>query len=105
MLINLSDEYFLMIEPDKEGPPLTTPIEDELSNKVDYIFSKCKPLDYSFRGFHQTKCFKVSDNKNWFLPNGMITNSLYTYYIRYYRNYVPQSEIDKINKIYNELTK
>lgn len=102
-MIDLSDKYFMMIEPDKDGEPSKEPIEDEITKKVDYIFSKCKTPDYCYKGFHITKCGKFSDNNDWVLPNGMITNSLCSYYIKYYRDFIPKSEINKINKVYNNI--
>ncbi len=93
----------MMIEPDQEGKPSINPIEDELTQKVDYIFAKCKTLDYCYKGFHITRCGIFSDNDDWLLPNGMITNSLCVYYIRYYRNFIPECEIEKINDIYDEI--
>ena len=102
-MIDLTNKYFLMIEPDKEGIPSQESIEDELTHKVDYIFFKCTNSNYRYRGFHITRCGEFSDNNNWILTNGMITNSLCIYYIRYYRNYIPQSEIEKINNIYDDL--
>jgi len=104
-MIDLSNKYFLMIEPDKLGIPSDNPTEDEITNKVDFIFSKCINPNYSYRGAHRTKCGKFSDNNDWILPNGMTTNSLCTYYVRYYRLFIPESEIEKINKVYEEINK
>ena len=104
-MIDVSNKYFLMIEPDKEGSPSEYPIKDELTNKVDVIFSKCTKSNYCYKGFHITKCGKFSDNNDWILPNGMITNNLCTYYIRYYRKFIPEIEIEKIDKVYIELHK
>jgi hypothetical protein len=102
-MINLSEGYLLMIEPDQEGAPSLTALDDELTRKVDYIFSKCKPSDYCCVGVHTTKCGKHSDNFDWILPNGVITNSLCKYYVRFYRAYIPESEIVKINAIYDSM--
>ena len=104
-MIDLSNKYFLMIEPDKLSDPSDNPTEDEITNKVDFIFSKCTNPNYCYNGFHITKRGKFSDNKIWILPNGMITNNLCTYYVRYYRLFIPDSEIEKINKVYEEINK
>jgi hypothetical protein len=103
IMIDLSDKYLLMIEPDQEGIPSEKPIEDELSRKVDFIFSKCKPSTYASAGTHKTRCGKYSDNVDWILPNGIITNSLCKYYIKFYREYIPSSEIDKVNTLFDKL--
>lgn len=102
IMINVTDKYFMMIEPDKIGKPSNCPIEDELTEKVEFIFSNCKPTT-SYRGWHTTNCGKMSDNKDWQLPNGMITNSLCCYYIKYYRPFIPETEIMKIESIFYEL--
>lgn len=101
-MIDLSNKYLLQIEPDKQGSPSSTSIEDELTKKVDYILSRCHE-GTMYRGFHTTLCGKHSDSCDFVLPNGMVTNSLCTYYIRYYRPYIPQSEIEKIEKAYKDL--
>jgi hypothetical protein len=101
-MINLSRVYLLMIEPDQEGPPSAEPIEDELTKKVDYLFSICKE-GTGYLGWHSTQCGKKSDVCDYTIPGFAVTNSLCTYYIRHYRPYIPQSEIDKINDIYNKV--
>lgn len=100
---NLNDEYFMMIEPDQLSVKSPKPCDDDFVRKVKFIFNKCIPSKYNFKGFHLTKCGKTSDNKDWILPNGMITNNLCIYYAEYYRHAIPESEIDKVNALYNEL--
>ncbi len=102
-MIDLSNKYFLMIEPDVQGSPSEYPVEDDLTKKVDFIFSQAKPSKHCYRGFHVTQCGKHSDNRDWILSNGMITHKLCTYYIRYYRQYIPSSEIEKINKVFTDM--
>jgi hypothetical protein len=99
-MINLSEQFLLMIEPDQEGPPSESPVDDELTREIDYIYSKCNPSEYACAGTHRTRCGKNSD---WILPNGVITNSLCKYYVRFYRDFIPESEIDKINRYYAEM--
>ena len=102
-MVDLSDSCFLMIEPDKLNSPLENPMNDIYVKMVDFIFSKATRSNYRYRGFHVTKCGVCSDNDDWFLPNGMLTNSLCKYYIRYYYHCIPASEMDKIKKVYVEL--
>jgi hypothetical protein len=102
-MIDTSDKYLLMIEPDKDGKPSEEPIEDELTRKVDFIFTRSSPSSYLYRGFHTTECGRRSDNKDWILPNGVIMNNLCFYYIRFYRPYIPAIEIEKIERLYTEL--
>lgn len=102
-MIDLSNKYFMMIEPDKEGEPSSEPVEDEITDMINFIYEHTTIPNYAYKGFHSTKCGKRSDNKDHILPNGMITNSLCVYYIQYYRPYIPISEINKIILIYDEL--
>jgi len=99
---NLADNYVLMIEPDKEGEPSIKPLEDNLTLVMDKLMDMCTFHNIRYKGTHRTKCGKVSDNKDYVLPGGQITNSLATYYIRYYRPYIPHSEIEKIKLLSNE---
>lgn len=103
-MINLSEKYLLMIEPDKITEIANSPIEDELTSKIEFIFSKCIPSSYCFKGIHVTECKMTSDNRDWILPvDNIITNSLCIYYVKFYRHAIPQSEINKINKLYDVL--
>jgi len=102
---NLSDKYLLMIEPDLKGKASLLPLLDDITRKTIYLYSLTKPSEDSYRGFRATQDGQISDNKDHILPNGIITHSLCVHYIKYYRPYVPQSEIDKINRLYTELNR
>ena len=102
---NLSDKYLLMIEPDLKGKASLLPLLDDITRKTIYLYSLTKPSEDSYRGFHATQDGQISDNKDHIFPNGIITHSLCVHYIKYYRPYVPQSEIDKINRLYTELNR
>lgn len=99
---NLANIYVLMIEPDIEGKKSKKPIEDNLTMVVDKLMAMCVFKDIRYRGTHRTNCGEKSDNKDWILPGGQITNSLAPYYIRYYRPYIPECEIIKIKKLSEE---
>jgi hypothetical protein len=118
-MINTSDKYFLQIEPNKDGPA-TAPINDELTEKVIFIYN-CTVMPHGgmrYKGFHTVKRYDgfhdiqlskdglesiwiSSDNADHYLPNGAITNSLCVHYVQYFRPYIPQIEIDKIHKYYD----
>lgn len=102
---NLSDKYLMMVEPDTEGKPSSEPTDDNLTRKMAILFILSHESSKRYRGFHMTKCGKCSDNTDWVLPNGMITHSLCVYYIRFYRAYISDSEINKINMLFEEVTK
>lgn len=105
----LTEDYLLMIEPDHIGTPSLYPVEDETTQKLQKLFNLAIPSrllpdnPYAYKGHHVTLCGKCSDNVDWILPNGVITNSLAVYYIKHYRKVIPQGEINKINKLYEEL--
>jgi hypothetical protein len=59
-----------------------------------------------FRGWHQTECGERSSNFDYLLENGMITNSLAPFYLRWYRYSIPESEMNKVKQLiefYNDL--
>lgn len=53
----------------------------------------------SWRGFHSSDCGKCSTNCDYLLKNGMITNSLCVFYLRYYRNSIPKTEMEKVKEL------
>lgn len=102
---DLSNKYFFMIEPDLKNAPSINAIEDSVSQKMDFVFSKAEKSGYAYKGIHFTQCGECSDNHDWILPNKMITNSLCKYYIRYYRDHIPSSEMSKLEDLYSKLNK
>lgn len=101
-MINLAEKYVMMIEPDKEGEKAETPIEDNLTLTMEQLLNVCDYSQSRYKGIHVTKCGKWSDNKDWILPGGQITNSLAEYYMKYYRPYIPETEIEKVKKLAEE---
>ena len=97
-----SNKYFLQIEPDKNAEPSANPIDDDITDAVKHILS-CTVEGEGYFGWHETKCGQESGCRDLILPNGMITNSLALYYIRYYRHAIPQEEFDKIEAIRKEM--
>ncbi|MFB3056080.1 MAG: hypothetical protein ACE1ZQ_02820, partial [Ignavibacteriaceae bacterium] len=49
-----------------------------------------------WRGMHRTECGQRSDNHDYQLKNGMITNSLCVFYLQYYRHVIPTIEMKKV---------
>ncbi len=94
-MINLTSKYLLMIEPQSDA---TAPVEDRLSEKADEaLASTFKGV--SFRGFHHCICGERSGSSDLILPNGVITNSLMAHYVRYHRDEVPDTEINKLREL------
>jgi hypothetical protein len=110
-----NSRFLLYIEPKKENKS-EEPIYDEITDIVGFALSESKEgvANYSslsesenfrqgsgYKGFHQTECGKRSSNKDYLLKNGMITNSLAVYYVTYYRDSIPESEMKKVNELVN----
>ena len=92
------------------------PLDDEISSFMELAILEAKRgvANYSnmgspeifyegsgYRGFHTTECGEDSDNLDYQLKNGMITNSLAPFYLRFYRNSIPDSEMLKVNELIN----
>jgi hypothetical protein len=61
------------------------------------IFTK---TNKGYRGVHYTECGEHSSNQEYLLENGMITNSLAPFYLMYYRNSIPFTEMKKTILLY-----
>lgn len=105
-----NSKYLLYIEP-KVEEKLSTPIDDKLTQLMEMAIGKSEigtalysKLDDNgtfrggpgYRGFHSTKCGMRSSNKDYKLENGMITNSLAPFYLKWYRYSIPESEMNKV---------
>jgi len=55
----------------------------------------------AYRGIHTTGCGGRSSNQDYLLENGMITNSLSSFYLKWYRYSIPESEMKKVNQLVN----
>jgi hypothetical protein len=104
--------FLLYIEPSKEEK-LKTPIDDELTHLMEIAFSEAKAgsANYSsigkkeifkeggWRGWHTTDCGEKSDNHDYLLKNGLITNSLCVFYVRWYRNSISENDWNKLKML------
>ena len=110
-----NSRFLLYIEPKKEDKS-ELPLNDELTEMIELALSdaSCDAANYSsldteetfnfncgYRGVHRTECGKISINHDYLLKNGMITNSLCVYYLQYYRNSIPKTEMDKVMELFN----
>lgn len=109
-----NSKYLLYIEP-KASEKLQKPIEDELTQLMEMALSKSKRggANYSdledpgnsfqegsaWRGTHRTECGQGSSNCDFLLENGMITNSLAPFYLRWYRYSIPENDMKKIEEL------
>jgi len=102
--------YLLYIEPPKKEK-LPEPVNDSLTELMEKSLERSKKgtAQYSdmdskgnfrennaYKGFHSTECGERSTNQDYLLENGMITNSLAPFYLKWYRNSIPESEIEKL---------
>jgi hypothetical protein len=109
-------KYLLFIEP-KLKEKLASPVEDELTKFMEEQLKNAKEgtSNYSnlsdegnfvegfgYKGSHSTECGERSTNKDYLIDGGYITNSLAPFYLKWYRNSIPLSEIMKILSIKNE---
>lgn len=105
-----SSTFLLFIEPMREEKS-SVAIKDKLTEMMTMALEraergtsnysqKSEPPSFekgnAWRGFHITLCGKISGNQEYLLENGMITNSLAIFYLEYYRNSIPNSEMKKI---------
>lgn len=110
---NDNSKYLLYIEPNKSQKN-SQPVEDDLTKTMERALacSKSGTASYSdikdkgtfregsgYKGFHSTDCGIHSDNQDHLLPNGMITNSLAVFYVRWYRSAIPTSELQKLKQL------
>jgi len=101
-----TDEYLLQIEPQHKKSEF--PVEDDLTRKMEELLSTAEEGTYQsgkfdknsgWRGFHICVCGEWSGNKDLMLKSGHITNSLAAHYLRWHREDVPESEIQKLKSI------
>jgi hypothetical protein len=89
---------FLFIHP--ENPPSELPIEDDVTGKVDFIFSQLQETG-GYRGMHSTPFGKRSSSCDYMhdvLP--IVSNSLAPYYIRHHRADISEKQIQWIHELY-----
>lgn len=110
---NDKSKYLLYIEPDIKDK-LETPIEDNITSLVEMALSKAEKgtARYSnlsdngtfrggcgYKGSHRTDCGVRSTNVDYLLENGMITNSLAPFYVKWYRYSIPENDMNKIREL------
>ena len=111
-----SPKFLLYLEPDREQKE-ATPIDDQITLVMRIALNEAKTgtADFedpdnptskpvfvegdSWKTKHRTACGQLSENVDYLLRNGMITNSLAPYYLRWYRSSIPEEEMDKVMKV------
>jgi hypothetical protein len=92
-----SSKHILYINPEPEDK-LTQPINDELTKVMELALSRAKTYT-RFKGWHRTKCGEKSSCSDYQLENGMITNSLATFYLRWYRYSISEDDMLKVQEL------
>lgn len=93
-MIDLSEKYLMMIEPVGAAGER---IIDKWTALAWALLDGAKTRN-RFRGFHVCRCGIPSDNAEWILPDGVITNSLLVHYVARHRNEIPVSELAKLER-------
>jgi hypothetical protein len=104
-----NEKCLLFIEPTKEEK-LLEPINDDLTELMQYALKHHAAeggvsIDgtfeegLTFRGFHTSPCGEATSSKDYLLENGMATNSMAVFYLQWYRNSIPQAEIEKLKDL------
>ncbi len=91
-------KYLLFMEP-KASEKSKEPIEDEWVELAERAIGDAEE-GIRCRGFHVTACGAVSKNHDWILQNGMITNSLAPFYLRWYRDSVSVFDFVKLYSLW-----
>lgn len=109
------DSRFLLYIHPPVDQKLAEPIDDDLTRKLEAAFAQAvsgvanysrvgEPESFipgsAWCGGHRTDCGKNSDNHDYLLPNGLITNSLCVFYVRWYRNSIPACDMRKLQTLY-----
>lgn len=108
--------YILFIEPDPKRKS-DTPVEDDIVLYMEYLLelesTEKGTSGYSdmtdtgsfrtghrWKGTHRTDCGEKSENFEYRFMNGMITNSLAPYYLRWYRKQIPLIHLIQLVRLY-----
>lgn len=99
---DLSNKYFLMIEPDKYANPSPIPSDSILVPMTKAIFSVAK-RGLSYIGHRTTRHGVHESGTEYILPNGMITHNLCVYYVERFFDVIPDSEKQKIIDVFVQI--
>jgi len=86
----------LYIEPRNRGTQ--APVIDRVTRGMTAAFRKAKRLQPGWWGFHTCRCGASSDNYDYELPNGAMTNSLCVHYLAFHRRSVPWLQLLEIKR-------
>lgn len=96
-MIISDNNHILFIEPTQ--PASVEGIQDELTAKMKTAMLNATKPEYHYKGVHFCVCGAISDNNDYFLPNGQKTNSLAVHYLEFHRAEIPESELAKVRQL------
>lgn len=106
-----NSKYMLYIEPPVSEKADKPTDDDYIYKMMKKVMSRAKSgagnymneessgdfrVGVAYKGFHRAEDGKRSSNKDYLLENGMITNSLCLHYLAWYREWIPASEMKKV---------
>jgi hypothetical protein len=90
-----SPRRLLFIEPRQPASP--TPVIDQITRRMSAAFRQATNSEYACGGYHRCICGVLSEDHDFYLPNGDLTNSLCVHYVAYHRAEVPQQALARID--------
>lgn len=103
-MVSDAAHMLLFVEPPASSRS-TKPLVDDLTKLMDLVLLDAIPgaalgmgfeAGVRYRGVHATECGKMSSNQDYLTRGDLITHSLASYYLSWYRPYLPVRELDKI---------
>ncbi len=93
-MVCTDDKHILFIEPQEF--PSAEPVIGVTVRRMAAILAKATGTGPVYMGVHHCKCGAESDNQDFELPDGSITNSLAVHYLAYHRHEIPREELAKV---------
>lgn len=90
----ISDQDLLFIEPRQAAS--STPVIDRITRRMCAAFRQARGSDWASGGYHRCCCGALSEDHDFHLPNGELTNSLCVHYVAYHRSEVPPEQLARI---------
>jgi len=86
----------------KPGLVAPAPTIDVLTRKITAAFRQGKSTGRRWRGTHACSCGAQSDNTDYDLPGGQVTNSLAIHYMAYHREAVAPACLESVAALTDE---
>jgi hypothetical protein len=90
----ISGKGLLFIEPGQQASP--NPVIDHITRSMSAAFRQARASAWASGGYHRCCCGALSEDHEFHLPNGDLTNSLCVHYVAHHRSEVPQEQLERI---------